>query len=34
MIIKEQTTIQKPFNKVLKENGDSMEYYRDHPEEQ
>jgi len=32
VIVKEKVIIQKPFNKVLKENGDAMEYYRDHPE--
>lgn len=32
MLIKEQVIKQKPFDMVLKENGDAMEYYRDHPE--
>lgn len=33
MIIKEKYIIQKPFGVIIKENGDAMEYYRDHPEE-
>jgi len=34
MLIKEKNIIQLPLDKVLKENGDAMEYFRDHPEEQ
>ena len=33
MLIKESFVKKVPVNQVLKENGDAMEYYRDHPEE-
>lgn len=33
MLIKESFVKQKPINMVLKENGDAMEYYMNHPEE-
>lgn len=34
MLIKESFVKQKPVSMVLKENGDAMEYYMNHPEEQ
>jgi hypothetical protein len=33
MLIKESFVKKIPVNQVLKENGDAMEYYMNHPEE-